>query len=76
MLDEIKLGEKQLEDIKDDVLARELGLGITPSLEVITANFPVHSVGGAQPNKKPRKTSKPGQRSPTRDSVGGIPHAT
>lgn len=77
MIAEAKLGESQLEDIKNDVLARELGLQITPSIEVITKNFPFETDKIEKQADKPRTGQRrPGIRSPSRDPVGGIPHAT
>ena len=77
MIGEAKLGEAQLRDIDDQEISKELGLEITPSLDVVTGNF---HFGEAQdkPTKKkaPKGQKHPGKRSPSRDPVGGIPYAT
>jgi predicted AAA+ superfamily ATPase len=76
MITETKKGEAQLEDIADDEIARELGLKITPSLDVITKNF--HSADdqeGTAAKKSNRGQKRPGTRGPSRDPVGGVPHA-
>lgn len=76
MIAEARLGETQLEDIADDVIARELGLEITPSIHAITGNFRFDEAQEDQAVKKPRKGQKrPGTRAPSRDPVGGVPHA-
>jgi hypothetical protein len=75
MLEEAKLGEKQLEDIKDDVLTLELGLSVTPSLTAITGNFPTWDSNSTQSKKSRNGANRPGKRGPSRDPVGGIPYA-
>lgn len=75
MLEEAKLGEKQLEDIKDDVLTLELGLSVTPSLTVITGNFPTGDSNSTKGQKSRKGSNRPGKRGPSRDPVGGIPYA-
>lgn len=75
MLEEAKLGEKQLEDIKDDALTLELGLSVTPSLAVITGNFPTGEDNSAKTKKSRKGANRPGKRGPSRDPVGGIPYA-
>ena len=75
MLEEAKLGEKQLEDIKDDVLTLELGLSVTPSLTVITGNFPTVDSNSTKSQKSRKGSNRPGKRGPSRDPVGGIPYA-
>lgn len=76
MINEAKLGESQLKDIGDDEIARELGLELTPSIDVITDNFRFDSDGiGAKAKKSRRGQKRPGARSPSRDPVGGIPNA-
>ncbi len=76
MLEEAILGEKQLEDIKDDILTSELGLSVTPSLEVITGNFPTGESSSAKAKKSRKGSNRPGKRGPSRDPVGGVPYAT
>jgi energy-coupling factor transporter ATP-binding protein EcfA2 len=76
MLTEAKLGESQLEDIDDEVIARELGLELTPSISIVTNNFQFDAEKDTSKAKKPRKHQKrPGARGPSRDPVGGIPNA-
>ena len=75
MLGEAKLGEKQLEDIDDEVLTFELGLSVTPSLRVVTANFPGSDADSAKSKKTRKGNNRPGQRGPGRDPVGGLSHA-
>ena len=76
MINEAKLGESQLKDIGDDEIARELGLELTPSIDVISGNFRFDSddIGG-KAKKSRRGQKRPGTRSPSRDPVGGIPNA-
>lgn len=77
MLTEAKLGEAQLKDIENSVIASELGLDITPSIYVVTDNFPFANPDTKETVEKPRKGQRrPGTRAPSRDPVGGIPHAT
>jgi hypothetical protein len=76
MIDEAKLGEAQLRDIDDKEIAKELGLEITPSLDVVTGNFHFGDAQDKPTKKKPPKGQKhPGKRGPSRDPVGGIPYA-
>lgn len=76
LLDEAVLGEATLDDIEDDELTRALGLQNTPSIHVITGNFRFEE-GNERPVKEKKRASKkrPGTRKPSRDPVGGIPHA-
>lgn len=76
MLDEAKLGETELEDIRDDEIARALGLEVTSSIEVVTGNFKFDNENAEARMKKPPKTPRrPGTRGPSRDPVGGIRNA-
>ena len=77
MIAEAKLGEAQLRDIDDKDIAGELGLEITPSLDVVTGNF-LFGEPQDKPtkNKAPKGQKHPGKRTPSRDPVGGIPYAT
>lgn len=76
MLSETKLGEAQLEDICDDEITRELGLEVTPSINVVTGNFgSVNDAENESKAKGERKRARPGKRAPGRDPAGGIPYA-
>lgn len=76
MLSEAKLGETQLEDIRDEELTRELGLEITPSIDVVTGNFQSGmDFENGNKAKKRKPSTRPGNRGPGRDPVGGIPYA-
>jgi predicted kinase len=76
MIDEAKLGEAQLRDIDDKEIAKELGLEITPSLDVVTGNFRFGETQDKPAKMKATKGQKrPGTRGPSRDPVGGVPYA-
>lgn len=76
LITETKKGEAQLQDITDDEIARELGLEITPSIDVITENFRSAEDQEETAAKKPKRGQKrPGARGRSRDPVGGVPHA-
>ena len=67
ILDEIKLGEKALEDIGDEVLARGMGMASTPSLDSADPDTALSRT----PSKIKKKGTRVGKRAPSRDPVGG-----
>lgn len=78
ILREIKLGEETLEDVKDQELARELGLEATPSLsqDFGTARNSDQTKEDKKATTKPTvKKRRVGIRNPGRDPVGGIANA-
>lgn len=74
ILGEIKLGESMLEDVSDQILAQELGLEATPTLNLKKQSPPLTEA--SEIIKKPAANKKrPGTRNPGRDPVGGYENA-